>query len=72
MIDPDEECAGLFRPCINDVTHHLESGDGRPPIPLCTEHWDWTMALEQTLKADPKLAEDFGHAIDVVKAGGIQ
>lgn len=27
------------------------------------------MALEQTLKADPKLAEDFGHAIDVVKAG---
>jgi hypothetical protein len=68
-----EECAGLFCPCFAPVTHHLEDLDGGgPSVPLCDEHWDWTMELEKRLNAEPEFATRFALAIDKELAGGEQ
>jgi hypothetical protein len=66
----EEECAGLFGPCFNDVTHYLSDPDGlKDGVPLCDEHWEWTMKLEAELKASPEFAKNFEKAIDIVIAG---
>jgi len=69
----EEECAGLFGPCLNEVKHHLEDPDGKsPPVPLCDDHWEWTMELERKLAADPEFKGRFAHELEKVKAGGEQ
>lgn len=57
-------CAGLFKPCSEPVTHHLEDPDRGPPIPLCDEHWDCAMELEKALGENPEFAKRFARAVD--------
>ena len=45
---------------------------GGPSVPLCTEHWEWTMDLEARLRAEPEFKERFALAIDKVRSGGEQ
>ena len=72
-VHEDEECVGLFGPCHSPVTHHLEDPDGRlAPVPLCKEHWDWTMDLEEKLRADPEFKARFAQAVEEAASGGKQ
>lgn len=73
-IPEEEECAGLFGPCLSLVTRHLEPPPdmGGPSVPLCEEHWAWTMDLEERLRAEPEFRDRFALAIDKVRSGGEQ
>lgn len=72
MNDDGKPCPGLFGPCYSPVTHYLESIDGRPPLGLCTEHWNWTMQLEAMLDADPEFKRKFAEELEKAESGGIQ
>jgi hypothetical protein len=63
-----EVCTGLFSPCSNPVTHHLEDPDDkRNPLPFCDEHWECAMELERALGDDPDFARRFARAIDRIE-----
>jgi hypothetical protein len=63
VIDPNV-CAGLFGPCSEPVTHHMEDPDGDgPPIHLCDKHWDFAMDLEKALGEDPEFANRFAKEV---------
>lgn len=68
----DEACVGLFSPCFAPVRHHLKDPDSKLSIPLCEEHWQWAMDLEQKLSAEPEFRDQFALAVDKAKAGGEQ
>ena len=74
VAEDTEECAGLFGPCFSPVTRHLEppSDMGGPSVPLCEEHWEWTMTLEERLRAEPEFQQRFASAIDKARSGGEQ
>ena len=61
----DETCTGLFGPCSNPVTHHMDDPDGEgPAIPFCDTHWDCAMELEKALRENPEFAKKFKKAVD--------
>lgn len=63
-----EVCAGVFGPCSNEVTHHLDDPRGvGDPIPLCDAHWLWAVALEKALSEDPEFKKLFSEALDKVR-----
>lgn len=70
VIDPNV-CRGVFRPCSNPVTHHMEDPDGEgPPIPLCEDHWNFSLSLEKALKEDPEFRRGFEEAVKEAEKSG--
>lgn len=60
----EEKCPGLFEPCFAPVTNHLVDPDGvEAPVPLCAEHWEWTMELEERLNEESEFAKRFADAL---------
>lgn len=61
-------CAGVGGPCAKPVVHHLEDPDGKgPPIPLCQEHWEFAVRLEQQLRDDPAFCQRFTQEVEAAE-----